>query len=373
MTTPPTLQGMATPPTLQGVPTPTDRREPMPMPLTSTARPPWPTPADLRAATRTHKQGHFQITSRKMPISKTRPIEELEKDLKIRMPEMIFGDNLVSIKHLPTRWRIEFSTRDALDAVDKTGDNMLQVAYAEEWSASREQTSAGIREVVRPFDWSYSTKYSGTVVLPSVTEEDEVSKADTNADTNTDTNTDTDADVDGTTGTETEATTRTYQTGANTGDTAEKVEKNRRRHLKPLVFTPTNEPIPIELLKRRDPIRFFDDVMLYESELDDNGISAFSAKIRVHDERMLLLCRLYMRLDNVVCRIRDTRIYVDFATETVTREYTAREAKYHDIKQKLLASGLRPDGITVAFRDANRIVEFLPVIQYKLESVSLGE
>ncbi|KAI0534667.1 TIP41-like family-domain-containing protein [Xylaria digitata] len=278
---------------------------------------PWTSPEYLAAATNKHRQGSFVITSRKLPISKAGPIEAMEKDIKIPVPEMIFGDNLVSITHAPTGWRIEFNARDALDAVDKTGDNMLRVAYASEWSASREQTSAGIREIVRPFDWSYSTTYKGTVVHGQ----------------------------------------GVVDTDAGTRGTRE--------------FAPTDEPIPFELLKRRDPIQFFDDVMLYESELDDNGISIMSVKLRVHDERMLLLCRLYMRLDNVVCRIRDTRIYVNFASEVVTREYVVKEANFNEVKQALLISGLRPDGITIALRDANRIADILPTISQTLESVSL--
>ncbi|KAI0118909.1 TIP41-like family-domain-containing protein [Nemania sp. FL0031] len=290
-------------------------------PITSTTEP-WPSPSHLAAATRTHRQGAFAISSRKLPISKAGPIEALERDVGIPIPEMIFGDNLVGVTHLPTGWRVEFNARDALDGVGKTGENMLRVAYAGEWSASREQTSAGIREVVRPFDWSYSTTYKGT-------------------------------------DTASEKTNGSSDGGGSGG--------GRRWD-----FAPTTQPIPIELLKRRDPIRFFDDVMLYESELDDNGISVLSVKLRVHDERMLLLCRLYMRLDNVLCRIRDTRIYVDFLSEVVTREYVVKEASFNDVKQKLFISGVRPDGITVALRDANAIAAILPTIEQTLESVSLG-
>lgn len=72
--------------------------------------------------------------------------------------------------------------------------------------------------------------------------------------------------------------------------------------------------------------------MLYESELDDNGVSIFSCKVRVMPERMLLLCRLFMRLDNVIFRVRDTRIYVDFKTAKVTREYTATEEKFDKVE-----------------------------------------
>jgi type 2A phosphatase activator TIP41 len=93
------------------------------------------------------------------------------------------------------------------------------------------------------------------------------------------------------------------------------------------------DPIPIELLKRPDPILFFEEVVLYESELDDNGISLFSCKLRVMPDRMLLLCRLFMRLDNVIIRVRDTRIYVDFNLGKVIRDYTEKEDSFDAVKK----------------------------------------
>ncbi|ETS80643.1 hypothetical protein PFICI_08172 [Pestalotiopsis fici W106-1] len=274
---------------------------------------PYPSPEALARATTTHRQGRFAISTRKLPISKAGPIDAMSADLGIPIPEMIFGDNLVRVAHDGSGWSVAFTARDALDAVDKTGDKMLQVSYARDWSASRERTSAGIQEVVKPFDWSYSTEYRGTV---AVEQEGAANKS----------------------------------------------------------FAPSDRPIPIELLKRRDPILFFDDVILYESEMDDNGISIYSVKVRVHEERMLLLARLFMRLDNVVVRIRDTRIYVDFATEEVIREYTAKEAGFEDVKRKLLMTGLRPDEVPAALRDANQIAELLKdrIVDGSLESVKLG-
>ena len=93
------------------------------------------------------------------------------------------------------------------------------------------------------------------------------------------------------------------------------------------------EAIPIELLKRPDPILFFEEVVLFESELDDNGISVLSCKLRVMPDRMLLLCRQFMRLDDVIMRIRDTRIYVDFNMGKVIRDYTEKEDKFDNVKK----------------------------------------
>lgn len=140
---------------------------------------------------------------------------------------------------------------------------------ADVWKQHRQDQHESINRVVKPFDWSYTTDYKGTVRSPSP-------------------------------------------------------------HL---AFTPSPIPIPLELLKRPDPILFFDEVMLYEDEMADNGITMLSVKVRVMPERLLLLSRLFMRLDGVLVRIRDTRIYIEFATGDVVREYVAREERYEVVKR----------------------------------------
>ena len=73
--------------------------------------------------------------------------------------------------------------------------------------------------------------------------------------------------------------------------------------------------------------------MLYEDEMADNGITMLSCKVRVMPQRMLLLCRFFMRLVNVLVRLRDTRLYVDFGNGEVTREFHAKEEKYETVRQ----------------------------------------
>lgn len=140
---------------------------------------------------------------------------------------------------------------------------------------SREKKHEGITGVVKPFDWSYSTDYKGTLRSESPT------------------------------------------------------------------FEPAMAPIPLELLKRPDPILFFDEVMLYEDEMADNGITMFSCKIRVMPQRLLLLCRFFMRLDGVLLRTRDTRVYVDFGTREVIREYMAKEERYEVVREVRCIQRLR--------------------------------
>lgn len=133
-------------------------------------------------------------------------------------------------------------------------------------------------------------------------------------------------------------------------------------------FEPTEKQIPLELLKRPDPIQFFDEVMLYEDELADNGITMLSCKVRVMPARMLLLCRFFMRLDDVLFRIRDTRVFVEFGTGEVIREYTAREEQFETVRRKLASS--RED-VPAMLRDANKLVEMLPVVDRALEKLIL--
>ncbi|KAB8255890.1 TIP41-like family-domain-containing protein [Aspergillus pseudonomiae] len=246
----------------------------------------------------------FKITTEKRPILKAEPIDDMTKRLGIAPPEMIFGDNFVTIQHEKSRWEINFNAYDALDRVDKTGASMLKVAYSKEWQRSREKTHEGIKEVVKPFDWSYTTDYTGTV------------------------------------------------------------QANGRS------FEPTTRSIPLELLKRPDPILFFDEVILYEDELADNGITMLSCKIRVMPARLLLLSRFFLRLDNVLFRLRDTRVYIDFENLEVIREFQSKELDYETVRQTLATTR---DDVPAAMRDPNRLSEILPLREKRLERVTLGD
>ncbi|KAL5119150.1 Tap42 interacting protein [Pleosporales sp. CAS-2024a] len=248
-------------------------------------------------------KGAFTITTRKLPILRAAPIDDMSKKLGITPPEMIFGDNLARIEHAPSGWFVEFNAFDALDRVDKTGDNMFKVSYSHEWQQNRQKQFEDITDVVKPFDWSYSTDYKGTTPASPA-------------------------------------------------------------------LQPSPRPIPLELLKRPDPIHFFDEVMLYEDELADNGIAMLSCKIRVMPARLLLLVRFFMRLDHVVFRIRDTRIYVEFASGDVIREYTAREAPYEQVRQSLAATA-RKEEVLAIMRDPNRLSEHMPVVEKSLEGLTL--
>ncbi|KAG9626009.1 TIP41-domain-containing protein, partial [Aureobasidium melanogenum] len=247
----------------------------------------------------------WRISTRKRPILKAGPIDAMNERLGIPVPEMIFGDNLVAIEYIPSGWAIDFNAFDALDRVSKTADGMLQVAYSKEWQRDRQHHHEGIKEVVKPFDWSYSTDFKGRTHSPDAA----------------------------------------------------------------VVWQPTDQskdPIRTDLLSRPDPILFYDDVIFYEDELADNGIAISSCKIRVMAERLLLLCRFFLRLDGVIVRVRDTRIYIELASKTVIRQYTAKEESYDVVQSKLQ---MHRENIPEVLRDANRIAPLLRTVEDTMDKV----
>ena len=107
--------------------------------------------------------------------------------------------------------------------------------------------------------------------------------------------------------------------------------------------------IDYEHLRRRDPILWNDDIVLYEAELDDNGTSELRVKIRVMPTCFFCLLRLYVRVDRVLLRVFDTRIYHRFGTNEMFIERTERE--------RPMKSTEKPS----SFKDPNLFASSLPV------------
>jgi type 2A phosphatase activator TIP41 len=91
-------------------------------------------------------------------------------------------------------------------------------------------------------------------------------------------------------------------------------------------FTTTSKQLDMERLKRKDPILFYDETLLFEDELADHGLAQYSLKLRVMPSCFLLLARFYMRLDTQLYRVNETRVYHAFEEQTLLREFVQREA-----------------------------------------------
>ena len=93
----------------------------------------------------------------------------------------------------------------------------------------------------------------------------------------------------------------------------------------------TEEAIPVNRLGRDNPIIWGGEVVFYEDELDDCGQSRFYMRFRAMGDCWYGLLRCYVRVDNVVVRIYDTRIFHDYSSRSILREFQVKESSYSEL------------------------------------------
>ncbi|TID31236.1 hypothetical protein CANINC_000179 [Pichia inconspicua] len=245
----------------------------------------------------------FIFTQHK-PILNANEIDNFENILNIPVPEMIFGNNKVEILNADKKFHVTFNALDALKQIDINPENLIKVSYANEWFKSRKQKHEGSEEVSlevhKPFDWTYTSHYKGTMI----TDNDWVKN--------------------------------------------DEIE------------------IPLDKLTSNNPIKFFDEMILYEDELADNGISILNIKIRVMSDCLLLLQRLFVRVDDVLVRIIDTRLYIDFDTDRIIRQQKIMQDSYKDVVRKAPSSDPKR-----YLRDINWCSQALQVCSISAEYIDL--
>ncbi|GFR81511.1 TIP41-like protein [Elysia marginata] len=155
-----------------------------------------------------------------------------------------------------------------------------------------------IKNVVAPFDWTFTTNYKGTIL----------------------------------------------QSKANAS----------------LKVSDTTEQINLDKLRRREPIHFYDDVLLFEDELSDNGTSIMNVKVRVMPSCFFILMRLFCRVDGVLIRVNDTRIYHEAGENYMLREFSSREEKTSNIP-------------TAAHTDPNEVSRYLQLIGQSWERLEFHQ
>ncbi|KAL0279099.1 UNVERIFIED_CONTAM: hypothetical protein PYX00_000721 [Menopon gallinae] len=198
------------------------------------------------------------------------------------LPDMVFPCNILTLSH-NSGCSIVFNALDSLERVSN-GKMVVQIACSESWRESRSEKGHA-DTVVKPFDWTFSTDYQGTLV----------------------------------------------------GDW--KVES-------------TNLKIDVNKLKQKDKILFYNDLTLFEDELHDNGTAILSVKIRVMPGSFFILLRYFLRVDNVLIKINDTRLYHEFDKNYIIKEYTSRESKISELKVP-----------PMLFLDPNEICRHLPIMK----------
>ncbi|XP_068187448.1 TIP41-like protein [Antennarius striatus] len=228
--------------------------------------------------------GPWKMTIMKNHIMKSKDIERLAEEMNMpSLPEMLFGENVLRIQHA-SGYGIEFNATDALRRVNNMED-AVKVACAQEWLESRADSEHS-KEVVRPYDWTYTTDYRGTLI----------------------------------------------------GDGVQ------------MQVMKTTERIDLEKLKAREQIMFFDEVLLFEDELHDHGVSMISVKIRVMPTSFFLLMRFFLRVDGVMIRINDTRLHHEAGNDYMLREFSMRESKVAELQNVPAALYTDPNEIAQHLR-----------------------
>ena len=82
------------------------------------------------------------------------------------------------------------------------------------------------------------------------------------------------------------------------------------------------------MLSSENPILQFGDITFYEDEFADRGYSKANVRYRVMKDCFFILLRSYVRIDAVVVRILDTRVFHAFGSNSIIRDFCHLESSY---------------------------------------------
>ena len=211
----------------------------------------------------------------------THALSRLTADLGFDPPEMVFTSSFLSLENKSTGLTLRLSAADALAQVLPAGERPVQVAAAKHWqSANTTVVETALRTeedsgTGPSHDWTFTTGYRGTLGVES-----------------------------------------SQAASGSRLDVAESADG-----------------IDYALLSDKHvPIEHYDDVDLFESELDDNGQSRFHVKVRCMPDRTYILARFWLRVDKVLLRAHETRIWCEHSRDELVREYCEKEAAWSQLK-----------------------------------------
>ena len=116
------------------------------------------------AATITEKDMNgwkFRTTKTHIMASRSEAWAQYSENFTFPLPGEVFNDNTLYIAHETSGFTLNFNAHDALAMVMKDS-NGVTVACASDWVATRPNSHH--LDAVKPYDWTYTSTYSGTVV-----------------------------------------------------------------------------------------------------------------------------------------------------------------------------------------------------------------
>ncbi|KAL2940659.1 TIP41-like protein [Bienertia sinuspersici] len=258
----------------------------------------------------------WEIESSNRSILTSLELQLWEEKLQTsHLPEMVFGNSSLVLKHLASGIKIHFNAFDALIGWKQEALPPVEVPAAAKWKFK----SQSFEQVILDYDYTFTTPYCGSEKVDTNIEKEDV------------------------------------------GDVSDGGPN--------LCWEDCEEKIDMVALASKEPILFYDEVVLYEDELADNGVSLLTVKVRVMPSGWFVLLRFWLRVDGVLMRLRDTRLHFVFGAQSfpvILRESCWRECTF----SALAAKGYPVD--VAAYNDPSIISQRLPVIMHKTQKLKLS-
>ena len=87
------------------------------------------------------------------------------------------------------------------------------------------------------------------------------------------------------------------------------------------------------MLGQDNPIKKYGQVVFYEDEFGDRGHCRTYLRFRVMKDCFFILMRSYVRMDHASIRILDTRVFHQFTTDYLIRDFCHKESTYEELRQ----------------------------------------
>ncbi|KAL1564517.1 TIP41-like protein, variant 2 [Salvia divinorum] len=256
--------------------------------------------------------GGWEIETAKRSILNSSLLQQWEEKLQTtHLPEMVFGESCLILKHVNSSIKLHFNAYDALCGWKLEALPPVEVPAAALWKFRCQPTD----QVILDYDYTFTTPYSGSAGVEKSPE-------------------------------------------SGRGPPGESICSPH--------WEDCEEQIDMVALSAKESILFYDEVVLYEDELADNGISLLTVKVRVMPSGWFLLLRFWLRVDGVLMRLRDTRMHCSFRESTepvILREICWREATFKALSSK----GYPTD--SAAYSDPGIISEKLPMAMRKTQKL----
>jgi len=267
----------------------------------------------------------WRVRATKAPIIGDAQVEAASRALGgvLTVPEILFGNSSLELTHAASGVTLSFGALDALRAWRTEDLPPLKVTVAQQWQAARREEIQRQQAVVLEYDWTYTTPYQGTVkrtLSPAAAAAAAEAQHGSDGQQQLEICTSLGAQPQSPTAAAQAheaanmAATATMTAASPHATAAALPHGSKSSGSQSSAALPTWQPTQRQadralLLSRDEPILFFAEVPLYESELDDNGCSQLVAKVRVMPRCWLVLLRFWLRVDGSLVRLRETRLF----------------------------------------------------------------